>query len=60
MTSAMEEQVVSFLRRMSFLLSDGKEAKDRAHGALLKRTLIIFSEALALWPQVPRPQSIPS
>ena len=52
--------MVSFLLRMSFLLSDGKEAKDRDHGALLKRTLIMFSEALALWPQVPRTQSIPS
>ncbi len=52
MTPAMEELVVNFLLRMTFLLGDGKDSRDREMVALLKHTQIMFSEALKLWPNV--------
>ncbi len=52
MTPAMEELVVNFLLRMTFLLGDGKDGRDREMVALLKHTQIMFSEALKLWPNV--------
>ena len=52
MTPAMEELVVNFLLRMTFLLGDGKDSRDREMVALLKHTQIMFSEALTLWPNV--------
>ena len=53
MTAGMEAGVVSFLLKMSFMLSDGnKESKDREAASLMKHNQILFSEALALWTRV--------
>lgn len=56
MTAGMEAGVVSFLLKMSFMLSDASmEREDREAQALMKHNQILFSEALALWPRVSAP-----
>ena len=53
MTPGMESLVVTFLLKMSFVLTDGiKDPKDREAAALVKHNQILFSQALALWPTV--------
>jgi len=46
---AMEEIVVNFLVRMTFITAEGKEQETKA---LNGRTLELLSKALALWPSV--------
>jgi transformation/transcription domain-associated protein len=46
-SSAMEEIIVNFLVRMSFITGEGKEQDSRA---LNTRTLALLTEALELWP----------
>lgn len=59
MTPGMESLVVTFLLKMSFVLTDGiKDPKDREAAALVKHNQILFSQALALWPKVRSPSHL--
>lgn len=59
MTPGMESLVVTFLLKMSFVLTDGiKDPKDREAAALVKHNQILFSQALALWPKVRFPSHL--
>jgi len=59
MTPGMESLVVTFLLKMSFVLTDGiKDPKDREAAALVKHNQILFSQALALWPRVRSPSHL--